>query len=135
VFVVVAVAALAASSASQVSKSNPRLVVFLEPLGSQFVPLQDGRGSPADAPPEQPTHNFLVMAVDKDHPPEKPYAFATGLARLGETRKVAGARLGVQVLGSVTVSAPGVAKYEAELLIGGEQSSASAAFVNFSSLK
>jgi hypothetical protein len=75
------------------------------------------------------------MAVDQDHPPEKPYAFATGLVRLGETRRVASSRGDVRIQGVVTVSAPGVAKYEAELFISGKQSSSSAAFVNFGSLR
>jgi hypothetical protein len=120
---------------AQVANESPKLFVLLEPVGPQFVPLDDGSRIPAHGESERRVYNFVVMAVDRDHPPEKALAFATGFVRPGETRKVLGGRGNVQVRGTVSVTAPAMAKYEAELLIAGTPAASSGASVDFGTAK
>jgi hypothetical protein len=132
VCVAISLAVLTRSGASaQVAGESPRLFVLLEPAGPQFVPLEDRSRIPAHGTSEKRVYNFVVMAIDRDHPPEKPLAFATGVVSPGETRKVLGGRGNVQVRGTVSVTAPAMAKYEAELLIAGTPAASSGAFLNF----
>jgi|SRR6266851_1480792 len=120
---------------AQVANERPKLFVLLEPASPQFVPLHDRSRNPANGRSEKSVYNFVVMAVDRAHPPEKPLAFATGFVSPGETRKVLGGQGNVQVRGTVSVTAPAMAKYEAELLIAGTPAASSAASVDFGTAK
>jgi hypothetical protein len=115
--------------------ATPKLVVALEPEGApEFVPLQR-RGVPPRENFASPGYNFVVMAVDKDHPPEKPYASATILVTPGRSWRITSEPGEVQVSGTVTVSAPGKARYEAELIVSGREVASAAASVDLGSLR
>ena len=110
---------------------NPKLIVLLEPSSGGFTPLEGKSRPPVFELPQKPVYDFLVMAVDRDHPPESAYTYARGLVSPGETRKVQSERGAVQVRGTISMTAPGVAKYDVELLMSGRLTASAGAILNF----
>ena len=104
----------------------PKLVVMLQPVGEEFVPLDGSRKLPGTH--ETGSYSFLVMAVDQQDP-LKTYVSAARVIRLGEKQSVTKTSHDIEVRGIANLSDSRVARYEAELLVAGRQVASAAALL------
>jgi hypothetical protein len=140
-------ASLAALSQEHAKKERrfPVLSVELYPAEG-YLPAEGSEAAPApDAPRRDPNEyarsrelfHFQVVANRPDEvTDDSPVSIvAAGLVRRGETRNVHARNRDLELTGTIRLDRRGVARYEAELLVGGRSVSSTAAILRLDSIR